>query len=186
MIWNPFKKKKESALDPLRDLTLSNLKVGYLVDYDLNTWEVTAHNRYDWGDGHFTDEWEIKSATETLYLEREEDDEIEWVLSKKTSIGALGPGIRAQLPEFANDSPPAEISYQGKRYFLASEGAGLFLKDGKEPGIEFLCWDYVDEAEEEVITIEQWGEQEFEASIGRYVEEYQFSNILPKEKRFLD
>jgi len=185
MIWNPFKRrKKEAEIDPLRDLTLSRLRVGYLVDYEMKTWEVTAHHRYDWGDGHFSDEWELKSDKETLYLEREEDDEIEWLLSKKIPLGQLGPHIRSHL--LNQEDPPSEINYQGKRYLLSSEGAGLFLKNGEGPGIEFLCWDYIDEAEEEVITIEQWGEEEFEASIGRYVEEHQFTNILPKEKLFLD
>jgi hypothetical protein len=183
MIWNPFKKKKEPEFDPLRDLSLSKLKAGYLVDYDLKTWEVTAHHKYDWGDGFYTDEWELKSSTETLYLEREDDDEIEWALSKKTQLGKSGSEIREHLLE--NESPPNEILYQDKGFFLASEAAGLFLKDGKEPGIELLSWDYIDETEEEVITVEQWGEQEFEYSIGRYVEEYQFTNILPKEKMFL-
>ena len=29
--------------------------------------------------------------------------------------------------------------------------------------------------------IEQWGENDFEASLGEPVEEYQFTNILPRE-----
>ena len=40
-----FRQKKESPeIDPIRDLVLSKLKVGYFVDYDLKTWEVTAYN----------------------------------------------------------------------------------------------------------------------------------------------
>ncbi len=45
--------------------------------------------------------------------------------------------------------------------------------------IELLCWDYYDLSEEKTLTIEQWGEEKFEAAVGIYVEEYQFTNILP-------
>ena len=38
------KQPDEPALDPLHDLVLAKLRVGYLVDYDLKTWEVTAYN----------------------------------------------------------------------------------------------------------------------------------------------
>ncbi|MBT3880259.1 MAG: DUF4178 domain-containing protein [Candidatus Scalindua sp.] len=45
--------------------------------------------------------------------------------------------------------------------------------------MEFLYWDYYDLSEEKTLTIEQWGEDKFDASVGNYVEEYQFTNILP-------
>ena len=42
MVWNrKFGKKKKEEFDPFQDLVLSKLKVGYLVDYDLKTWDVT-------------------------------------------------------------------------------------------------------------------------------------------------
>ena len=40
---------------------------------------------------------------------------------------------------------------------------------------------YEDESGEKYLAIEQWGETEFEASLGQPVEEYQFSDILPGE-----
>ncbi|MBW2366658.1 MAG: DUF4178 domain-containing protein, partial [Deltaproteobacteria bacterium] len=69
-----FKKKQPSDLK-ITDLTLSDLKMGYMVDYDLKTWQVTAHNTYDWGDGDLTLEWQLKSHDDTIYLELESDDE---------------------------------------------------------------------------------------------------------------
>jgi hypothetical protein len=40
-------------------------------------------------------------------------------------------------------------------------------------------WDYADDSGKYSLTIEQWGETDYELSVGREVEEYQFSNILP-------
>ena len=55
-----FGKKDEQAdLDPLSDLTLSNLKVGYLVDYDLKTWQVKSQSGYTFDDTK-TQEWETR------------------------------------------------------------------------------------------------------------------------------
>ena len=41
------KKKALEGPDPLHDLILEKLQVGYLVDYDLKTWTVTERHRYD-------------------------------------------------------------------------------------------------------------------------------------------
>ena len=76
-----FKKNKPQP-DPLRELTLSNLKVGYFLDYDLKTWEVTAYNVYDFSEGDKTHEWQLKSSEETVYLELESDDADYWSWSR--------------------------------------------------------------------------------------------------------
>jgi hypothetical protein len=75
---NLFKKKNKDEFDPLTDLVLSKLRVGYFLDYDLKTWEVTGYNKYDFGEGYITKEWELSSGREKWYLERAENDEIEY------------------------------------------------------------------------------------------------------------
>ncbi len=174
------KDKQEDAFDPLHDLTLSKLKVGYMVDYDLKTWQVTAYNRYDYGDGYYTEEWELTSGREKIYLEREEDDEVIWTVSKKLPIGAIGQEVIRHIIE--HEDPPDQIVVKGKTYYLDESGPVYFLEGGKGPGVGFIEWVFIDEEDETFVTIEQWGEEEFEASEGYYVEEYQFSNILPGEE----
>ena len=83
MAWGFGKKKKKEEFDPLQDLVLSKLKVGYFLDYDMKTWEVTEYNIYDWDDGDHSYEWELTSGNEVVYLELEDDDEPEWVVTKK-------------------------------------------------------------------------------------------------------
>ena len=86
MNWNPFKKKEEEpeAIDPL-NLSLSDLKPGYVLDYDLKTWQVTAHHYYDY-DGDRVDEWELACGDDVAYLDREEDDGISWTLTRKIRV----------------------------------------------------------------------------------------------------
>ena len=179
MFWEKwFGKGKEEDLDPLKDLVLSKLKVGYLLDYDLKTWEVAAHNRCDWGESEYSEEWELRSGNESVFLEREEDDEVEWTLTRKIPVDDLGKGIVDYIKK--HDDPPDEVNYKGKKYHLEESNGGRFHKGGKDAYDEFLSWDYIDESDEYVLTIEQWSETSFEAGHGKYVEEYQFTNILPK------
>ena len=86
-----FKKDKPQP-DPLRELTLSNLKVGYFLDYDLKTWEVTAYNVYDFSEGDKAHEWQLKSSEETVYLELESDDEDYWSWNRKIPSNSISSG----------------------------------------------------------------------------------------------
>ena len=171
------KDTKEEGPDPLHDLTLSNIRVGYMVDFDLRTWEVRARHHYDWGGRDITHEWQLRSHDEVIYLQKESDDEAEWSISRPVSPGRLGPNIRDHILEHGD--PPDEITFEGTTYYLEETGGGHFYKDGKGPGKEFLSWGYEDDSGEKYLTIEQWGETEFEASVGEAVAEYQFTNILP-------
>lgn len=173
-------KKEETGPDPLSQMTLRNLQKGYFLDYDMKTWEVTAYNYYEWGRDDITHEWQLKSHDETIYLERETDDEDVWAISRKIPVGRVGHDIIRQIVE--TDDPPDTIAFEGTTFYLEESGAGHFYKEGQGQGQGFVVWDYVDDSGKQLLSIEQWGEEEFEAALGEPVEEYQFSNILPREK----
>jgi len=178
MGWKDFFKKKDTPTpDPLTDLVLPNLQVGNFVDYDMKTWEVKAYHYYDWGSEDLTFEWQLTSHDETLFLEREPDDEDYWSVSQKIPISRLNPEFKDRI--LANESPPDTLEFEGTVYYLEETGAGHFHKNGEETTREILKWDYMDESGKKLLSIEQWGEADFEASIGKPVEEYQFINILP-------
>jgi hypothetical protein len=172
-----FGKKRPPEPPPKTDFTLSDLKVGYMVDYDMQTWQVEGEHYYDWGAGDITREWQLKSVDDTIYLEMEEDDEVEWAIARKIPFGKLGKGVRDHIAE--HEEPPEEIVYEGETYYLEEGGGGHFYKDGKGPGHPLMAWDYEDDTGEKYLSIEQWGEEDFEASAGEPVSEYQFTNILP-------
>lgn len=174
-----FFKKKEKEFDPLSDLSLARLKVGYLVDFDLKTWEVFACNYYDWGDGDISHEWQLKSGDEVVYLEMESDDEEEWSLNRKIPFSRLDSEVTKQILETGD--PPEKIVFEGTTYYMEETAGGHFHKDGQGPGKELLQWSYEDDKGRSYLGIEQWGEQDFEATVGEPVEEYQFTNILPRE-----
>ena len=170
-------KEPEDSTDPLKDLTLSKLKVGYLVDFDLKTWEVKSHSTYDF-DGGRAEEWQLDCGTERCFLERVEDDEVEWTINRKIALSDITEGVRKHILQ--HDDPPEVLTLAGRRFVAEGSGACCYYKDGKGSGDQMIYWEYADPSSQNTLSIEQWGEDEFEASTGKYVEEYEFTSILPR------
>ena len=169
------RKPKEDAPDPLADLVLGKLKVGYLVDYDLRTWKVTGYARYRFsGLDDDLEEWELTASGEQRYLERAGDA---WSLSRRIAVGDIAGDVRRHILD--HDDPPERIVFEGAEYRLDASYAGHMFPDGAGAGEPLVRWEFADEAETAFVGVEQWGETEFTAAAGRVVEEYQFTHILP-------
>lgn len=176
-IFGKDQKNEKLEIDPLSDLVLAKLRVGYMVDYDMKSWHVTAYGRYDWNDGATAEEWELTSGREKVYLEREEDDGEWWSLSRTISLASLGGEVRSHVLE--HDDPPDEVIFKGKTYYLEGSVGGVYRENGTGPEQELIQWEMLTEDEESFLSIVQWSETEVSAAAGHEVEEYQFSSILP-------
>ncbi|SLM33216.1 conserved hypothetical protein [Desulfamplus magnetovallimortis] len=174
-----FKKKLHlNGPDPL-NLTLASMKKGYYVDYDMKTWQVTSCNRYEWGPRDITWEWQLQCHDDVIYLEREHDDEDYWSISRKIPFSRLDPGIREKI--IRSDEAPDNLLFEGTVYYIDETGGAHFFGNDSVQGQEVFKWDYADETETKYLTIEQWGDNDYELSVGTSVQEYQFSDILPSE-----
>lgn len=171
-------KKKDSEYNAT-NIKITDLDKNFVFDYDLSTWLVTAMYEYDWGDNLFTREYKIENESETAFLSVEEDDDLQISISKKVKIRL----IDENLPEYIinNECPPKRLAYDGKEFLLDSENPGYFndTDNKKESWVEFISWDYISEDDQYIISIEQWGDNKFEASYGKIIKEYEISNIYP-------
>lgn len=180
MVFNWFKKKKKEEEQPSFDptnLKVTDLRKGFVLDIEGISWEVTKEFEYDWGDDFFTLEFQIKSADTTAYLHVEEDDEIEVTVLKEVDINNIDKNLIEEIIE--QEKPRRVIEFSGRTFFRKAEAAGNFRDISNNNWDPFISWDYRDETGKYILTIEQWGEDEFEASIGRVVGEYEISNIFP-------
>ena len=169
------KKKVDEGPDPLADLVLEKLKVGYLVDYDLQTWQVTNYCRYDFsGKDDSVEEWELTAAGEQRYLERADGA---WSLSRKIAIGDIDGDIRRHILD--HEDPPERIVFEGTEFHIDASYAGQMFPGGTGTGGDLFRWEFLDGAETTFVGIEQWSESEFAAAAGFVVEDYQFTHILP-------
>ncbi len=173
-------KKKEPHYDST-NIRVQDLDVGFVFEYDLSTWEVQAIYEYDWGENYFTREFKVSNGSLTRYLAIEEDDELEISLTKKIKVRALDENLPEVLMN--QQQPPKKIIHEGVTYLLESEAPGYFHDIAKgDQWEEFRSWDFEDEEGQKILTIEQWDEKEFEASIGIVIKEFEISNILPASK----
>ena len=166
---------KES--DSLVDYELGTMKVGYLVDYDMETWEVKAYNTYDYS-GFETREWVIETSDKVAYLERADSEgEVSWTLTESVSISQISEEVIEHT--IRHEDPPKNLTCDGRSHRLMESGAGLFHENAEGPGKSFISWTYCDDSGRNVLFVTQYGERDFKSVIGEYVEEYQFTNILP-------
>lgn len=180
------KKKKEEDNTPHYDpnhIRITDIRVGFFLEYDAKTWEVVEEYEYDWGDNEFSYSYLLRSANDEIYLSLEDEGELEIAVTNKIRLMKLGEDIDDYIVE--NERPPKTITYNGIKYYRDNESPGYYRNTAttvREESIEMITWDYYDDDEENALFIEQFGERDFEAYIGKYVEEYEFSSIIPSSE----
>lgn len=200
------KQKTEEFLLP-EDITLWDLKKGYMLDYDFKTWEVKGVYEYDWGRTGKSTEYKIFDGTEYLSMGVDEQEgELLISMSYKIKISDLqgkmntassgGSGLGFQTKSSAltttgggqairnsilqHGTPPKEISYEGTTYYMDEESEGFFRDLDERERFRFIEWHYEDPTEEKFITISRWSETELEVYAGVYAQDFEVSNILPR------
>lgn len=179
MAFNFFKKKKkkeEPTYDPT-NIKVTDIRKGFIFDYNGKSWEVEEEYEYDWGNNDFTYEFKIVATDETSFLYIEEDDVLECIISKKISFGRLGEKVEAKIKK--KGKPPKEIEYEGTTFYRDEESKGYYRNLMNTEWSELISWTYYDDSDRLVLTIEQWGDNKFDAAVGIVVDEYAFTNILP-------
>lgn len=141
--------------------TLLNLRVGDFVAYDLVDYEVTGKIHYD-DSGYTWDAYQLASASKTLWLSVEMDDELETGIYEKIRLAGIEPGAK-------------KIMYEDRPYFLEEQGRAYVQAEGRSQNVsgrEMDYYEYVDESGESFLSVEVWG-GEVEVSRGYEIEEFE-------------
>ncbi|MDG1106428.1 MAG: DUF4178 domain-containing protein [Cyclobacteriaceae bacterium] len=175
-----LKKKKVPAYD-VTNLSLKDLNVGFIFDYDMKSWVVKEVYKYDWGNNNFTSEYKVDSGDEVAFLHIADEGELEISLSKSIRLSKIDEAIADEIEK--NEKPPRKIHFNEKLYFLEEDAAGYFrdLSKETEDWEELISWEYLNDEATNVLSITQWDIRNIEASAGLILKEYQFSNIIPSE-----
>lgn len=173
-------KDEEAAFDPL-DIRVEDLKKGDLFDYDLETWSVIEEFEYDWGEECFTKELLIQQGQTKKYLTIDIEDGLELIIQEKMPIRTLNENFVDHLIDV--QEPLKKVEHKGIKYFKDSKNYGFYRNvNTNSKGEECICWDFYDADEKNILSIEQWGESEFEVSIGKVIKRSDISDILPSAK----
>ena len=180
---NPFQKrqeeKEETQFDPT-NLTLSNLRTGYLLDYDFKTWEVDSINQYDWDFGGSQREIKLSdvSTGQAIYLHQERDRLL--TMSKRVNIHSIDANLEGEIAQ--SRRPYNILTYQGVSYYKENthEGKVYSSKNKSQTGIQVNVWEYFDGKRQEYIRIAQTSNNQLYCTIGKIVNEIDFTDILPR------
>ena len=178
----PAKPRVIRAIDP-DSMTLESLKMGFLVDHKLETYEVVNDFQYDWSD--MTSEKlyklnELAGVDSFFLMLQREDGTLATFKVAPVNIYALKEDLEQEIQEFKR--PSNIIRFQNKAFFREYSKAGsVFDMSKKTPeGYDVIVWKYFDENRKSVIRIEKHGEQAFKAFTGEIVSQIDFPNIMPK------
>lgn len=161
------------------NLKVTDLRKGFLLDYDMNTWEVKEEYEYDWANEFYTKEYKIVNGSEERFLSVEVDDETKLALWQKVGIHSIDTRIPGHIMK--HEEPMRQIALHGDIYYRHEESLGYWRNTANSNWSKMISWDYSTQDGSKLMTIERWGEEEFEATLGKPVKEFEISNILPRE-----
>lgn len=180
---NPFQTRKTVEEQPQFDptnLTLSNLRTGYLLDYDFKTWEVESINQYDWDFGGSQRETKLADVAtgQAVYLHQERDRLL--TVSKRVNIHSIDANLEGEIAQ--SRRPYNILTYQGISYYKENthEGKVYSSKNKSQTGIQVNVWEYFDGKRQQYIRIAQTSNAQLYCTIGKIVNEIDFTDILPK------
>ena len=176
-LFDIFKKKQEPDYNPL-NVTVRDLDEGFIFDYNLKSWVVKEVYEYDWGNNNFTKEVLADSGDEKIYLGVEEDGDLFLTISKPEKIRKIDEDLVDKIVD--EGKPPKKLDFEGVKYFFDEDSAGYFHNKtkGGDDWEELVSFEYYNDDEDKLINITQWGDRDFEASVGVVVKEYEISNII--------
>ncbi len=178
---NFFKKKKEPDYD-ITNLKITDLDVGFIFDYDLKSWVVREKYQYDWGDNNFSYEYKVDSGDDVAFLSLEDDGVLNLGLFRPIKIRKIDEDVVELITK--DEKAPRQLHYEGETFYLDADSAGYFRDCGKptEDWEEVISYEYMNDNEDKILSITQWDEQTFEASIGIVLQSHEISSLLPGQE----
>lgn len=173
-------KDNEPDYDPT-NIKITDIRKGFVFEYNMKDWLVEEEYTYDWGNEHYSKEFKISDGTNDFFMSVDYDDELEIGLYKKVKLTVFDVDIAEEIVK--NEQPPYKLVFQDKTFTRENETPGYY-RDESTGGDweELISWNYYEPSEEYTITIEQWGERKFEAAFGKLIDDHEISNILPSSE----
>ncbi|MCS7018775.1 MAG: DUF4178 domain-containing protein [Cytophagales bacterium] len=170
------------AFDPTH-ITIENLGVGYLLDYQLKTWQVVNQIQYDWTDGTSEREYKLVSGNEMLYLSvRREGVVLDCRIGTIVNLYTIDSQLDKVIQQ--EGQPPSILYYEGFTLYREHKLSGLlFSHSHHNKPIKVTVWDYLDATRTYHLRIGKDEYQRFFTIFSKKVDEIDFSEILPSGER---
>ena len=155
--------------------TVHDLKPGYILDYNMESWEVRAAYTYRYK-GYATKEYKIRSGSKTAFLNVSDANSLLLSLSQEANINQVDPQLRSSV---LNGNPLVRITWNGEPFTLKESTQGEFTDDALQDWAAFHGHEYVNEDNSAFVYVSRWEDGSVECYEGSYLKEFEVSNILP-------
>lgn len=155
--------------------TVHDLEPGYILDYDMDSWEVLASYTYRYK-GYSTKEYKIRSGSKTRFLNVSDANSLLLSMSEEADINQVDPKLRSSVLE---GNPIVHIHWKDERYTLKESSQGEFTDDRLQDWAAFRGHEYTNGDNTAFIYASKWEDGSVECYTGNYVKEFQIENILP-------
>lgn len=173
LVWLRQSKKTEPSA-PAEELNLDRLDVGGVVLIQSIEYFVEQKNRY----ASNGEEWfELKLSGmegETSWLGWQTDIPVNAnptvssiTLTQEIDFDQLNLPLE-ELAQFSQNQS-GRFDYEETIYYLSRSGEDCLYENCHTRGESFYFWDFEDEEHEKVISVQQWGQHSYEASIGHFI-----------------
>ena len=163
--------------DPM-NITLNHIKKGYMVDYEMKTWETVAIGVYDWQDEIGEKVLKLSDGVSSIFVWLRTGTEVDILSGKQVNIHAVDSGLEAEMHH--NGKPFNMLTYNEITYYLENERRGNFAEESGKNRQQIASWDYLDGPRKHYLRIEQFGREQFKVFTGKVNSSFEFTEILPR------
>ncbi|MBB6460598.1 DUF4178 domain-containing protein [Flammeovirga kamogawensis] len=172
--------KRDFNYDPSK-ITVEDLQIGFLLDYNLQTYKVVEHFQYVTEDNEFEEKLVLITGIDERFIFKKYNANNPFIRStQKINIFSIDENLDTEI--LLKQRPKSIINFKGINYYRDEEAKGS-IHSFKSNTIEnrFKKWDYFDDSRLLYICIEQIDTNKFVAYQGKIEGEIAFSEILPQK-----
>jgi TM2 domain-containing membrane protein YozV len=172
-----------SAYDPT-NISIESIKTGFILDFDIKTWEVTSERQYDWDNGNTEKEFKLASATNNEFIFvilTKEARQVSVQVGKPVNVFSIDANIESEIQ--TKGRPYNVLLFDGVTYYREGQNEGIVynMNDPQTQGQRLRAWDYFDTNRENHLRITETGRGDYKAVKTRAASPYEFTDIYPKD-----
>lgn len=169
-------KKSPEGEGPKIDYEINDLEKGFLLDYNLETWEIKDVATYYWSSGSKELEYTLALGKRKSYLNFSPSNE---QLSIYTKVNMQDVWSSARQAMLDNENPTHKsFAYNGKQFRF--EGAGEATVENSHETYGVSNWLFMSDDQQEMISFNKYEDQSTDAHAGKKIASYEIDNILPR------
>ena len=174
---NIFGSSKKDEQDINLNHSVRDLQQGWILDYDLRSWEVTDVAQWNWENAGQDKEFTITDGVDTFYLGLSRVQERPYGLFWEADYLSIPTSFRQRIG--TRNQPPEEFAWQGKTYRFRDAGKAR-VSSLTEDSFTVVNYLYETADRTHALSINNYGAMSYEAYAGKYLERFEIGNILPR------